>query len=48
MKPSITYLNKMFPWKNNKQQILLMLNEKCNNSFDIIKPSLKKNKNDIK
>ena len=42
MKPSITYLNKMFPWKNNKKQILLMLNEKCNNSFDIIKPSLKK------
>ena len=41
MKPSNRYLNEMFPWKNNKKQITLMLNEKCNSNFDIIKPSIK-------
>ena len=43
MKPSNVYLNEMFPWKNNKKQILLMLSEKCNNNFNIIKPSVKRN-----
>ena len=41
MKSSYRYLNEMFPWKNNKKQISLMLNEKCNSNFDIIKPSIK-------
>ena len=44
MKPSNRYLNEMFPWKNNKKQITLMLNEKCNSNFDIIKPSINFNK----
>lgn len=44
MKPSNIYLNEMFPWKNNKKQITLMLNEKCNSNFDIIKPSINFNK----
>ena len=43
MKPSNRYLNEMFPWKNTKKQISLMLKENCNNNFDVIKPSLKFN-----
>lgn len=39
MNSSYRYLNGMFPWKNNKKQISLMLNEKCIKNFDIIKPS---------
>ena len=38
MKPSKNYLIGMFPWRNNKMQIYLMLNEKCGN-FDLIVPS---------
>ena len=38
MKPSKNYLIGMFPWRNNKMQIYLMLNEKCGN-FDLIMPS---------
>ena len=38
MKPSKNYLIGMFPWRNNKMQIYLMLNEKCGN-FDLIIPS---------
>ena len=38
MKSSYKYLNKMFPWTNSKKQISLMLNEICNNNFEIIKP----------
>ena len=37
MKPSYRYLKDMFPWKNSKYQINLMINEKCNN-FIKIKP----------
>ena len=36
MKPSQRYLKEMFPWNNSKKQRLLMLNEKCNNKFEII------------
>ena len=43
MKSSYRYLNDMFPWKNTKKQISLMLNEKCNNNFEIIKPSIRYN-----
>ena len=35
MKSSQKYQNIMFPWKNQKKQIELMLNEKCDN-FEII------------
>ena len=38
MKSSITYSVNMFPWKNSKKQISLMIKEKCG-EFDIIKPS---------
>ena len=36
MKPSNGYLKEMFPWSNSKKQISLMLNEICNNNFNII------------
>jgi len=38
MKASKKYRNEMFPWKNTKNQINLMLNENCSN-FIIIPPS---------
>lgn len=36
MRPSKRYLKEMFPWSNSKKQRLLMLNEICNNTFEII------------
>ena len=38
MKASEKYRNEMFPWKNTKNQLNLMLNENCSN-FIIIPPS---------
>jgi len=38
MKSSYKYINEMFPWTNSKKQISLMLNEICNNTFEVIKP----------
>ena len=35
MRPSQFYINKMFLWKNSKEQIRLMLTEKC--PYDFIK-----------
>jgi hypothetical protein len=40
MKPSEHYRNKMFVWRNNYQQIQLMLTEKCKYNFNIIKPNI--------
>ena len=36
MKPSNRYLKEMFPWSNSKKQKSLMLNEICNNNFNMI------------
>ena len=38
MKSSYKYLKEMFPWTKSKKQISLMLNEICNNNFEVIKP----------
>ena len=35
MKSSLQYMKAMFPWRSNKEQIDLMLNEKCNNKFEV-------------
>ncbi len=36
MKPSIKYKNEMFVWKNEKNQLKLMIKEKCINSKFIV------------
>ena len=38
MDASKNYVNQMFPWKNNKAQIYLMLKDKCSD-FNVIYPS---------
>ena len=35
MKSSLNYMKVMFPWRSSKEQIDLMLNEKCNNKFEV-------------
>ena len=40
MKPSNTYINKMFKWEKSPEQILLMLEDKCPNEFIITKPNI--------
>ena len=37
MEPSLYYKNKMYYWKYNMKQKYLMINEKCENDFTIIK-----------
>ena len=37
MKPSENYKNEMFRWANEKNQIELMLHEKCHNNFYLLK-----------
>ena len=37
MKPSENYKNEMFRWENDKNQIELMLHEKCHNNFYLLK-----------
>lgn len=37
MEPTQLYNSRMYIWKNNKKQIKLMIKEKCNNTFKIIK-----------
>ena len=37
MYPSLKYKNEMFPWINNRQQINLMIHEKCQN-FELFVP----------
>ena len=39
MKPSENYKNEMFNWRNIPEQINLMVEEKCINNFQIIKPN---------
>ena len=36
MIPSLKYKNEMFSWKNEKEQLKLMIQEKCLNSKFII------------
>jgi hypothetical protein len=38
MKPSQTYINKMFKWERSQEQIKLMLEDKCPYDFIITKP----------
>ena len=40
MKPSNVYKNKMIVWKCSKEQLKIMLNDKCSNNFKIIKPNV--------
>lgn len=40
MKPSENYKNEMFAWKKTPEQLQLMIEEKCNNDFSIIKPNV--------
>ena len=40
MKPSPTYVRKMFSWKCSSEQIKLMLEEKCPYEFVITKPNI--------
>lgn len=39
MEPSKKYKNKMLIWQASKEQIKIMLNDKCPNNFTIIKPN---------
>ena len=41
MYPSLKYKKEMFPWINNKQQIDLMIHEKCEN-FELFMPNKKR------
>ena len=36
MKPSTEYRKEMFAWRKEKNQLDLMINEKCRNNFYII------------
>ena len=40
MKCSLTYKNEMFELRNEQNQYNLMLEEKCNNDFIVIKPNI--------
>ena len=40
MNPSFKYKNLMYPWKNSKKQREMMIKEKCNNYFSIIRPRI--------
>ena len=40
MKPSDMYKKKMIIWKSSKEQIKIMLNDKCPNKFITIKPNI--------
>ena len=37
MEPSFCYINKMYRWKNTRNQITLMIKEKCINEFVVFK-----------
>ena len=35
MEPSLTYINKMYKWKYKRNQLILMVKEKCINEFTV-------------
>ena len=40
MNPSIDYRNKMYVFKMSKEQDQYMIEEKCTNNLEIIKPNI--------